>query len=274
MTKYALLIGINYRGTFAALNGCINDVVCIRNLIIPWGFKEENITFMTDDTKGGLYPNAYNITYQINKLCSTLKPEDQAIFYYSGHGTRIRDTSKDEVSGFDSCIVPIDFRSVGVINDDTIKYYINKIPAGANLFTVFDSCNSGTVCDLKYNLFDVSYRKDITVKLKGFDYTQWARSQMVKVDEKQIDTLADVISLTGCKDDQVAMDLGRNGALTASFLQVIKKYSIAGKHTLQLQHILQNVRGVIRTMRLSQAPQLMTGKPYDTNVLFKDFLKI
>ena len=35
MTKYALLIGINYRGTFAALNGCINDVQDIKALIIP-----------------------------------------------------------------------------------------------------------------------------------------------------------------------------------------------------------------------------------------------
>jgi hypothetical protein len=274
MTKYALLIGINYRGTFAALSGCINDVTDVRNLIIPWGFPPENITFMTDDTKGAMYPNAYNITYQLNKLCSTLKAGDQAIFYFSGHGTRIRDASKDEASGLDSCIVPIDFRTVGVINDDCLKYYFNKIPADANLFCVFDSCNSGSVCDLKYGLFDTSYRKDITLKLKGFDYTEWARKQMVKVDPKQTDTLANIISLSGCTDSQYAMDLGRNGALTASFLQVIKRFSVAGKPTLQLQHILQNVRGVIQTMRLTQAPQLMTGKPYDTNVLFKDFLKI
>jgi hypothetical protein len=274
MTKYALLIGINYKGTFAALNGCINDVVCIRDLIISWGFPTENITFMTDSSKKGLYPNAYNITYQLNKLCSILKAGDQAIFYYSGHGTRIKDNSGDESDGYDSCIVPIDFRTVGVVSDDVIRYYVNKIPAGANLFTVFDSCNSGSVVDLKYNLFDVSYRKDITVKLKGFDYTQWARSQMVKVDEKQTDTLANVISLTGCRSDQVSYDLGRNGALTLSFLQVIKKYSKAGKPTLQLQHILQNVRGVIQSMRLSQSPQLMMGKPYDTNVLFRDFLGI
>jgi hypothetical protein len=229
---------------------------------------------MTDTSKGGLYPNAYNITYQLNKLCSNLKAGDQAIFYFSGHGTRIKDTNGDEKDNLDSCIVPIDFRSVGVVNDDTIKYYINKIPANVNLFCVFDSCNSGTVCDLKYNLFDVSYRKDITVKLKNFDYTEWARRQMVTVDTKQIDTIANVISLAASRSDQFAMDLGRNGALTTAFLQVIKKFSVGGKPTLQLQHILQNVRGVIQTMRLSQAPQMMTGKPYDTNVLFRDFLKI
>jgi metacaspase-1 len=274
MTKYALLIGINYTGTFAALRGCINDVVEIRKLIKPWGFLDSNITFMTDNTKGSMYPNAYNITYQLNKLCSTLKAGDQAIFYFSGHGTRIKDTSGDESNSLDSCIVPIDFRSVGVIIDDVIRYYLNKIPSDANLFCVFDSCNSGSICDLKYQNFDVSYRKDITLKLKGFDYTEWARRQMVTVNEKQTDTLGNVISLSGCKDDQFSMDLGRNGALTTAFLQVIKKFSIGGKPTLQLQHILQNVRGVIQTMRLSQAPQMMTGKPYDTNVLFRDFLKI
>jgi hypothetical protein len=274
MTKYALLIGINYRGTFASLKGCINDVQDVKNLIISWGFPQENITFMTDDTKGAMHPNAYNVTYQLNKLCSILKPGDQAVFYYSGHGTRIRDISKDEVSGYDSCLVPIDFRTVGVISDDTISYYINKVPAGVNMFCVFDSCNSGTVCDLKYNLFDTSYRKDITVKLKGFDYTQWARRQIVSVDVKKIDTKCDIVSLAACRDTEVAMDLGRNGALTHSFLQTIKKFSTAGKPTLQLQHILQNVRGVIQTMRLSQAPQLMTGKPYDMNTLFRDFLKI
>ena len=274
MSKYALLIGINYRTQFCALKGCINDVTDCRTLIQTWGFKPENITFMTDDSKGALYPNAYNITYQLNAFCSKLKPGDKGIIYYSGHGTRIRDVSGDEASGYDSCIVPVDFRKVGVINDDTISYYRNKIPTGVNVFCVFDSCNSGTVMDLRYNLFDTSYRKDITVKLKGFDYSEWTRRQMVSVNPKQEDTKCDIISLTSCRDDQTAMDLGRNGALTSAFLQTIKRYTSGGKPTLQLQHILQNVRGVIQTMRLSQAPQLMTGKPYDMNTLFKDFLGI
>jgi hypothetical protein len=68
MVKYALLIGINYKGMFCKLNGCINDIQEIRKIILPWGFTD--ITFMTDDSKGNLYPNAYNITYQVNSLCS------------------------------------------------------------------------------------------------------------------------------------------------------------------------------------------------------------
>jgi hypothetical protein len=97
---------------------------------------------MTDDSKGNLYPTAYNITYQLNSLCSKLKPGDQAIFYYSGHGTLVRDKSGDEGSGYDSCVVPLDFQKVGVLSDDTLKYYFNKIPAGVSLFCVFDACHS------------------------------------------------------------------------------------------------------------------------------------
>lgn len=274
MTKYALLIGINYTGMFCSLKGCIQDILDIQMLIPSWGFPKENTIVMNDSSKGNLYPNAYNISFQLNALCSKMKSGDVAIFYYSGHGTRIRDKNSDESSGYDSCIVPIDFQKVGVLSDDSLKYYFNKIPAGANMFCAFDSCNSQSVCDLKYNLFDTSYRKDVTVKLKGFDYTQWARRQMVIVDEKQVDTKCDIISLTGCRDTEVSYEIGRNGALTAAFLQTIKKYSSGGKPTLQLQHILQNVRGAIVNMRLSQVPQLMTGKPYDMNTLFKDFLRI
>lgn len=274
MTKYALLIGINYKGTLSKLSGPINDILDVNRLIQTWGFPASNIVMMTDDTKGSRYPTAYNISFQLNALCTKMKPGDQAIFYYSGHGTRIRDKSKDEPSGYDSCIVPVDYTKNGVINDDTIKYYINKIPLGANLFCVFDSCNSGTVCDLRYNVFDTSYRKTIDTKLKGFNYPDWVRRQMVYINERQSDTVADVISLTGCRDDQVSYDLGRNGALTMAFLQTMKKFSVGGKPTLQLEHILQDVRGVITSMRLTQSPQLMTGKPYDMNVLFKDFMMI
>jgi hypothetical protein len=133
-------------------------------------------------------------------------------------------------SGYDSCIVPLDFQKVGVISDDSLKYYFNKIPAGVSMFCVFDACHSASCCDLKYNCFDTSYRKDITVKMKDFKYNDWIRRQMIKVDNKQIDTKADIISLSGCTDSQTSVDLGRNGALTLALLQTFKKFSkiIAG----------------------------------------------
>ena len=44
MTKYALLIGINYRTQFCSLKGCISDVTDIRALIQGWDFRPENIS--------------------------------------------------------------------------------------------------------------------------------------------------------------------------------------------------------------------------------------
>ena len=34
MSKFALLIGINYKGTSNELNGCINDVMNMRDVLI------------------------------------------------------------------------------------------------------------------------------------------------------------------------------------------------------------------------------------------------
>jgi hypothetical protein len=51
MTKYALLIGINYKGKKFALKGCINDTYAIKSLINSWGFEDRNITIMNVNTQ-------------------------------------------------------------------------------------------------------------------------------------------------------------------------------------------------------------------------------
>ena len=40
MSKKALLIGINYFGTYAELEGCVNDVAKVKDLIITRGFED------------------------------------------------------------------------------------------------------------------------------------------------------------------------------------------------------------------------------------------
>ena len=49
-TKKALLIGINYVGTPYRLNGCINDVNKIQSKINSYGFSNQNIKKLTDNT--------------------------------------------------------------------------------------------------------------------------------------------------------------------------------------------------------------------------------
>jgi hypothetical protein len=72
----------------------------------------------------------------------SLDNNDTLVIYYSGHGSLVNDTNNDELSGKDSVIVPIDYKSAGYIKDDTIRIELLKATKG-NVFCVFDSCNSG-----------------------------------------------------------------------------------------------------------------------------------
>jgi len=48
MKRYALLMGLNYEGTSAALSGCINDVNHMKKHLKKMG--HEKFTIMTDHT--------------------------------------------------------------------------------------------------------------------------------------------------------------------------------------------------------------------------------
>jgi len=271
MTKYGLIIGISYTGTERHLPGTINDVQTMKSQLKEWNFYDYNVMVLSE--KSGIQPTGFNITKAFSDFCIKLAPGDTGIIYYSGHGSRVKSKMFQEA---ETCIVPLDHHKTGMINSETIRYYLNKITSGVNVLCVFDSCNSGSICDLKYHIYDTSYRNDITVKLNRFDYNEWILRQNINELEtrhgmKLIDTNANIVSISGCWDDQYSYDLGKNGALTYIFLSILKKYSL---QTLKLKHLLQDVRGGIISLRLFQNPQMMFGKNIDTNILLKDFLNL
>jgi hypothetical protein len=279
MTKYALIIGISYKNSEKYLAGCMNDVATIYKLLISWGFAKNNIIVLADEKVpcndiGSINkPTSFNINSTFSNFVKQLKPSDKAVIYYSGHGMRILTSNKRE----ESCIVPIDYKKSGVIQSESIRYYLNKVPMGVNIFCVFDCCNSGSICDLKYHIYDTSYKKDIKVKMKKYDYIDWERRQnlsVLSINDKNLqsltlDTQANVVSLSGCWDTQYSYDLGRNGALTIALIKVIESYNI---RTLQLKHLLQNVRGFTMQLRVKQTPQLMLGNKIDLNMNLWEFL--
>jgi hypothetical protein len=265
MTKYALLIGINYKGKKFALKGCINDINAIKSLINSWGFEDKNIIIMTDASKNkGLIPIAFNINTQLNMFCSKLRPGDKAVIYYSGHGTRVIGKFGDK----DCCLVPLDYEKVGMIKDEVIRYYMYKIPSGVNVLCGFDACNSGSVCDLKFNIYDTSYRKDITKKLRNFVSKEWQQRQIINNNSTYLETDANIVSLSGCADEQYSYELGKNGALTTSLLRVIKQLGTK----INLDDFIQHIRGIILLWRLKQSPGLTTGKAMDLAISLEDFI--
>lgn len=195
--KRALLIGINYlNDPYNKLNGCINDVQNIKQLLITkFGYKAENIILLSDNQTGELYPSKQNIINHINKIVALLKSGDTLFLHYSGHGTQIRAKDGNEnlntdTRGEDDCICPCDFDNYngpdGFVTDNVLKeLLVNKIPKGAKLRAFFDCCHSGSILDLEY-----MWKKNEEY------YKQYS-------DERLSD---DIITISGCRDSQTSAD--------------------------------------------------------------------
>lgn len=252
MTKKALLIGCNYLGTENQLGGCINDANRIKDFLLnKQGFTGDNITILTDDQEDTLKkPTRNNIVTNFNNLILNAKPGDYLFFSYSGHGSGIADRSGDEDDGQDETIVPLDFQQSGLIVDDWFKSMVNLLPKGVKLFSILDSCFSGTGFDLRY-----------LIKQQGS-----SGSYTLKESKQYSTTKAEVVMLSGCRDNQTSVDTSVNnvptGALTQAFLVAIEKGNSS------YSNLLKKVRKYIRSNNLSdQVPQLSLGQLNDLGTL-------
>lgn len=65
----------------------------------------------------------------IQWLTTGMRPGDSLVFTYSGHGSRQRDYSGEEVDGYNETLCPVDFRQAGEIVDDELNHrLINPLP--------------------------------------------------------------------------------------------------------------------------------------------------
>ena len=236
--KQALLIGCNYNNSNYQLNGCINDVNNIKSMIQNIGFN--NINVLTDNTQ--TKPNKSNILTEFTKLLTNSNNNDLLFFSYSGHGSQVVDKNGDETDRRDEVIVPLDFN---VITDDEFKTIIQTyLKPNVTLFALFDSCNSGTVLDLKYQYLD---------SLNYNNYTE---------NNKATDTLGNVIMISGCTDKQTSADAFINkqsqGAMTWAFIE-----SINSNPKLSWRELIQNMRKLLTNSQYTQIPQLSTGKIFN-----------
>lgn len=218
MSKYALLIGCNYPNVpGATLCGCINDIVNMYNVLTTkMGYLPANIVMLRDDaTDPALQPTKSNIITQLISIIQKSANAKEVWFHYSGHGSKVVDRSGDEISGYDSCIVPTDFMRSGFIIDDDLFTLFNMFKCPTMILS--DSCFSGTVCDLPYSI----------EHLYGnlFRFTRNNRFAM---------TNPKVVMISGSKDSQTSADIydqqhqAFEGAFTDAFLRTLAANSYKG----------------------------------------------
>jgi len=206
--KKALLIGCNYLNTPQQLNGCINDIIHIRNTLIDaYAYSPHNIVMLRDDVPS-ILPTRANILNSLKLMVGQSAGLSELIIHYSGHGTAIRDTNGDEVSGKDQAIVPLDYTRNGFISDDELFNIIKD--AKCRVLMLFDSCNSGTVCDLQYSI----------------NYVNRAFVRSTNNTKRIVNP--NIIMMSGCRDDQTSADSYSNledlavGAFTNTLLETLR----------------------------------------------------
>lgn len=129
-----------------------NDIALIKKALMLQGFKEQNITVITDKQA-----TSAGIANAIDKdLIQKVKPGDIAVFHFSGHGQQIQDEAGgDEADGLDESLVPYDaalkyrpgpdnhFRD-DLLGKKLIELRQKLGPTG-NALIVVDACHSGTM---------------------------------------------------------------------------------------------------------------------------------
>ena len=186
LPKKALLIGCNYIGTPFQLGGCVNDIVNMSHVLTDaLDYDLQNIFILRDDNSR-MMPTRSNILAALNYLVSQSSKLSEIWVHYSGHGSQIRDSGNEEKDGFDEVIVPVDFRKTGLITDDELFNLIKNVKC--RMILIFDSCSSGSMCDLQ-NMFE-------------FDGTQIIKT----VDGVKKIENPNVFVYSGCKDNQSSAD--------------------------------------------------------------------
>ena len=139
--KRALLIGINEYQAVPSLQGSINDVDTMREILVTrWGFAPRNITVLRNSQAVRSAMLA-----AIQQLVRQSQPNDIVYFHYSGHGSQVQDLNGDEPDGLDETLVPQDGRTAGVpdITDDELDAAFARLNVRSATI-VLDSCHSGT----------------------------------------------------------------------------------------------------------------------------------
>jgi hypothetical protein len=238
----ALLIGIEYLGTPNELLGCARDVDNMYKLLVnTLGLLPSDITILKEEN--GNLPTKKNILQNIDDIARKSKEinAQQTIIYYSGHGTQVPGDERDRK---DEALVPLDFND-GLIIDNTLRTYLDKIPKTTLCMTIFDCCNSASVGDLPYHFNYNNIDKNcVCVKDMISNYPKSENS---------------IFCISGCKDNQVSSVIRENGIWESALTNAVINIFETKKEVITYFQLVQYLTEYMIDKKLTQRPVLSTS---------------
>ena len=144
--RWAILIGVGKytNQNIPPLKYPVNDVQIMKKILTEWGeFKEDYVFSLTNETA------TYDaIIGKLSDLITEVQEDDLVIFYFSGRGTRIKNTLffDPEPDDLDECLLPYDADKElkeNFLRDDDIGRYLYALNAKRTVIIIDSSYFGG-----------------------------------------------------------------------------------------------------------------------------------
>jgi metacaspase-1 len=262
----AVLVGIDEyaRSDIPSLRGCVNDVALVRMLL------KEHLGVPNEDIRVVVNQRATkeNILLRLGATVDSAAPGDVVVFYFSGHGSQIRDRDGDELTdALDELICPYDMdwdRGTYLLDDDLDALFAS-LPPDILLEAFFDCCFWGAgPRELLPDPRPQSLRTDVRYLPPPFDIAARAEGDEPRIDVHQLvacDCFEHNVVWAASQEGQSAAEdyiEGRaNGIFTYWGCQFIAEHlQTRDGSAYSRERLLHDLRDYLHSLGYAQTPEL------------------
>lgn len=239
MSAYSIHIGLNavdaahYNGWSGTLAACEYDARDMTAMAAAMGWR--TTTLLTAQA------TSTTVLDLLRQFAARLRSGDRMLLTYAGHGAQVRDRGgnegDDEADGSDETLVLYD----RMLLDDELYAALSRFARGVKVVVVADSCHSGTVLRAAPAQ---GQRPEMTPRaMPGAlaravlrDHVRaYASARARSFFATASDPVCTGLLLSACKDNQVAMDGGRNGLFTGTLKRIWAGGRYAGSYAAAVQ---------------------------------------
>lgn len=267
--KWALVIGINnYKSITPDLRYCESDALKMKEFLVQKArFDERNIKILLSEqaTKKKIRESV------TNWLAKNVKPDDRVVIYFSGHGVQCTDYDGDEKDRLDEMLCAYDSIRLDFtfIKDDELSRWLRTINTNDKI-VILDCCHSGTgtkavnlsgedVPTVKayYPESEMNIQKATKADIARYlESENEAEMEVKAMEEQESEKVDGVASISGCRDDQVAMEspVLEGGVLTYYLTKTLNNLTDQNK-VITVYEAWKSAKNEIRRKNWQQEPQ-------------------